>query len=114
MNANVELVIRTEGPSETKTKHKHGRRLQQRMFTAARQCVPIMLTPGVLSYETWLNLYGHYVYGMLDFMDRALTYSLNVPMSYIVYIDRDTLYRKFLRFVYHSSLNRFKAYTVIQ
>ena len=101
-------------PSATRTKFKYERRAQQRAFATARLCVPIMATPGLWSFDAWLNLYGHYLYGMLDFIDRAFTLSLETPMGYVVYIDRDALYRKLLRYVYHNSINRCKAYTAIQ
>ena len=74
--------------------------------------IPRILQPGVLSYEAWLSKSDKYLESMLEYIDDAIK---NVPPTpgMIIKVDRAGLYDAFCRYLYSTSVNRFRRYEII-
>lgn len=75
--------------------------------------VPRLRQPDVLSYEAWCERVLPYLCGMQDYLERVLAASPAHPPGVTIRIDRDGLFAAFFRYVYRTSINRFRSYTII-
>ena len=77
---------------------------------------PHILQPGVLSYDAWIEKTDHFLYGMLDYLDRVIETNSHSSRcsNYVFSINKKELFTAFLKYVYRTSINRFKAYEIVE
>lgn len=75
--------------------------------------VPHVLQPGVLSYSKWCDKTEKYLAGMIDYLNRVLA-TTSCPPGCIATFDRESMYESFCRYVYKTSVNRYKSYHIIE
>jgi hypothetical protein len=78
--------------------------------------VPRASQPGVLAYDTWVAKTDHFLYGMLDFIERVMheNASKHYAKYYNVEVDRKPLHHAFLKYVFRTSINRYKDYDIVE
>lgn len=73
---------------------------------------PILHSPGTLSFDAWLQRAAPYLAGMQDYLERILAHA-SPPPGMLMHIDMPGLRDAFAAYVYKTSINRFKQYTII-
>lgn len=73
---------------------------------------PRITQPGVLSFEAWMDKTDEWLVDMKDHLEFVLA-STPPPPGMTVHIDRDAMYDAFFRYVYRTSVNRYRSYKII-
>ena len=75
-----------------------------------------------MTYDAWMEKTGPYLDGMREYLELALnapsmhsTHSMHSSSSHgtIMRVDKDRMYDALFRYVYRTSMNRFRCYEII-
>jgi hypothetical protein len=77
------------------------------------QLLPVVRQPGVLEYSAWERKTERYLNGMQDYIHRAIE---NMPPTpgFLVVVDEKRMLDAFYKYVYRTSANRYRSYTIIE
>lgn len=74
---------------------------------------PTPRPPGQLTYEAWLLRTGDYLHAMRAYMEKARAAAAPLAAGLDTRLDLDALYDSLFRYVYRTSINRHRSYTIV-